>query len=82
MAVSIDAYCDGCGKNVEDECYCVSCSSSGEPDVQDAVGDLASAIRRGDTSEAEYLLDKIAGDMPGWSDRISVGRYSPRARAA
>lgn len=83
MSVSVDANCDGCGKDCEDECYCSNCAKA-EPDIggSDRVGDLAAAIRRGDTSEAEYLLDGIAAEIPGWSDRVSIGRYSPRARSA
>ncbi len=49
--------------------------------ITDDVGDLAAAISRGDIPEAAYLLDKIAAVVPGWSDRVSLGRYSPAGRA-
>lgn len=50
--------------------------------IGDDVSDLAAAIRRGDLSEAEYMLDKIASAVPSWSDLVSLGRYSSRAKAA
>lgn len=50
--------------------------------VSDDLQDLAAAIRRRDSVEAEYLLDKVARAVPGWSDRVSLGRYSPRVKAA
>jgi hypothetical protein len=50
--------------------------------VSDDLQDLAAAIRRRDLVESEYLLDKVASAVPGWSDRVSLGRYSPRAKAA
>lgn len=88
--MGVQVNCDGCGRDADDECYCAKCAapkvaakaSSVADDLEAAVGDLAAAIRRGDTSEAEYLLDRVAAEIPGWSDRVSIGRYSPMARAA
>ena len=50
--------------------------------TSDDLQDLAAAIRREDRDEAEHLLDKIAARVPGWADRVSLGRYSRRAKAA
>jgi hypothetical protein len=84
MAVTLTANCDGCGTAVEDEYFCRNCSvePGGASDSAELAGDLAAAIRRGDGAEAEHLLDRLAADMPGWSDRIAVSRYSLRARLA
>ena len=68
-------------------CDCAQCVEEMAVDfIQDAVitddvSDLAAAIRPSDLTEAEYLLDKIAAAVPGWSDRVSLGRYSRMGQA-
>ena len=75
--------CESCGKSCGDDVFCSTCADGEEDvDVGHDVTDLAAAIRRGDTSEAEVILDRIGGQIDGWSDMISLGRYSPRARIA
>lgn len=89
--MGIEITCDACcGDMSNDEVICAKCvkktsmrAAEAAPDtLEDEVGDLAAAIRRGDLGEAEYLLDKIAAQVPGWADRVSVARYSSLARAA
>lgn len=90
MGISIT--CDKCSKDCDVETYCGTCYDSAQsdcdcdeatieaPDVGFDVTDLAAAIRRGDRHEAEAILDRIAGQIDGWSDMVSIGRYSPAAR--
>lgn len=48
----------------------------------DIIEDVSAAVRRSDNMEAEALLDRLASYVPGWADRVSLGRYSWRAKAA
>ncbi|HCB76779.1 MAG TPA: hypothetical protein DEP91_11520 [Sphingomonas bacterium] len=91
--MGIEITCDKCSKDCDVETYCGTCydlaqsdcncdeASVEAPDVGFDVTSAA-AIRRGDVSEAEHLLDKVAGQIDGWSDMVSIGRYSPRSRGA
>lgn len=47
---------------------------------QTTVMDLAAAIRRGDTAEAELMLDRLVGDDTVVRDWIQMGRFSRKAR--
>lgn len=48
---------------------------------QGVVQDLASAIRRGDRTEAEQLLDRLFRGDTTLNEWIQRGRYGPKARA-
>lgn len=49
---------------------------------QGDVQDLAAAIRRGDTPEAEALLDRIFANDTTVTEWVQRGRYSQKARPA
>lgn len=86
--MGIEINCDRCSRDMEhDDLLCRKCAArpevqGGDSDVSDHIEDLAAAIRRGDLTEASDLLDKVAAAVPGWSDRVSIGRYGPRGRVA
>lgn len=70
---AIDA-CDDAGQLPEPE------SLSYELDQGD-VQDLAAAIRRGDKTEAEILLDRVFASDETVSEWVQRGRYGAKARA-
>jgi hypothetical protein len=47
---------------------------------QTDVYNLAAAIRRGDATEAELLLDRLAAEDADVSEWVQQGRYSRKAR--
>lgn len=47
---------------------------------QTEVCDLAAAIRRGDTREAEMLLDRLTADDTDVAEWVQRGRFSRKAR--
>jgi hypothetical protein len=79
--------CSSCGEPAK-KIYCAGCAEVAFGDDCDSaeevdrleVADLSTAIRRGDRDEAEHILDRIASFIDGWSEAVSQGRYSPRAR--
>lgn len=70
---------------------CRICGRDTEPAKDDGIEDfggerglfeLAAAVRRGDRSEAELWLDRIAEELGGWAtEEVQLGRYSPQASA-
>jgi hypothetical protein len=89
--------CSNCS-DVEEKLYCETCAEAlfgsiadPQPDADELIGSLvdarilrvlSAAIRRGDTAAAEVELDKLAAEVTGWTNEVSIGRYSPQARAA
>jgi len=52
-------------------------------DAERPLQQLAAAIRRGDTQDAELWLDRIVGDLgPEAEEQVQQGRYSSGARAS
>lgn len=49
---------------------------------QTTVYDLSAAIRRGDRTEAELLLDRLAGDDVEVTEWVQQGRFSRKAQTA
>jgi hypothetical protein len=76
--------CIECGDKFEPQTLCAGCLDLDDRvEVSgDCVSDLSAAIRRGDLSEAEHLLDRLFENDAALTERVQVGRFSGRAKAA